>query len=166
MTVFYVARTTALVILAGMTLESGTAAAVTKPDFSGTWTLDLAKSTFASTQPPSSSVLTIVHKEPSVRISSVQTIRKLETKKEMNLTTDGTETPNQIRTTDGEEPTKSVSNWEGDRLVTTYRAAHGGHFDEFRDAWDLSDAGNILTIVREVKLPNGRFTLTLVYKKH
>jgi hypothetical protein len=136
-----------------------------KPDFSGTWILDLKRSDFARTPPPDSSVLTVAHNEPFVRIVAIQKRLQVTLEKEMNLVTDGKATPNRIRTADGFLNTSSVTVWSGAMIVTAYRVPHDSHIDSVRDIWDLSRDGKVLTIRREVKIPARELAVTLVYLK-
>jgi hypothetical protein len=153
-----------------LVLALGDQVRAAKPDFSGTWVLDLAKSQFASMQPPDAIALTILHKEPIVVLSSIRRIGRIETSNRLNLNTDGAPVSNEIETPDGRRKTQSTSKWVGDRLVTTYRVPHIGHFDDFRDTWDLSDDGTVLTILREASLPDTkgsvrRYVISMVHKR-
>src|SRR4029079_14018283 len=48
------------------------ALAQVKPNFSGTWNLDVAKSDFGPSTAPESMTMTIVHKDPSIKATSSQ----------------------------------------------------------------------------------------------
>lgn len=159
-----------LIVTVAALLVVGAQAEITKPDFSGIWILDLAKSQFSSMETPDSIELKIVHKEPSIVLSSVRRSGRLETTSAMTLTANGLEEPNEVETADGPKKTRSITKWEGGKLVTIFRVPHIGHQDDFRDAWDLSADGSVLTIVREASLPNSRgevrrYVIRMVYKK-
>ena len=75
-----------------------------KPDFSGTWTMDATKSDFGQMPAPQSIVIVIEHKEPELKATVTQKTSEGEMTSTRNLTTDGKENKNTVRTMDGEQP--------------------------------------------------------------
>jgi len=136
-----------------------------KPNFSGTWNLDLPKSDFGPSPPPTSIVLVVVHKDPAVKVSSTQKSDQGTILNERNLTTDGKPNPNKIRSVDGEQDVTSTSKWVANKLVTSYQIQMQGMALDLIDTWELSADGKVLTIVRDVKTPQGDFSLKTVYNK-
>lgn len=141
------------------------------PNFSGVWALDVSKSVFGKVVAPEAATLTITHDGPAIKIKSSQTDHKVQVTKEMNLSTDGTRTPNNVKMPGGTiSRIEAVSAWSGQALVTTYRVPHVGHLDDYRDSWHLSTDLRTLTIVREVKSPDRvgqehQYVMTLVYRR-
>jgi hypothetical protein len=82
-----------------------------KPDFSGTWKLDLEKSMFAPIPAPESMMRTVNHKDPDISVQ--QTLTGPEMDMRFKYSTDGKETPNNFMGTDF----KSKANWDGKTLV-------------------------------------------------
>src|SRR5438552_422824 len=121
-----------------------------KPNFSGTWRLDAAKSDFGPMPPPESIVHVIEHKEPNVKITSTQKGPQGETTSERTLTTDGKENTNKMRLMGGEQEAKSTSQWDGKKLGTLLKVDIQGTAVTFTDSWELSDEGKVLTIVRVI----------------
>lgn len=136
-----------------------------KPNFTGKWSLDLAKSDFGQTPPPEFILHTIDHKEPSIKIATSQKNQMGESTTERNITTDGKENPNKMRMMGGEMEVKSTSKWDGEKLATVSKLDAQGSTIELNDTWALSEGGNVLTIVRVAKTPQGDFAVKTVYNK-
>lgn len=130
-----------------------------KPDFSGTWLLDRAKSNVGPPLAPDQP-LKIVHHDPELRIPHLIQSNGQSTEKDFVYYTDGRSETNPTITflstgTDMNRPgtdkdvTKSKTTWKGDKLVTrsTRRSVVGGHPLEFDiiDEWKLSRDGKTLT---------------------
>lgn len=136
-----------------------------KPDFSGTWNVDLAKSDFGPTPPPESIVQVIVHKEPALKVSSTVKSSMGTISNERNLTTDGKENAYTLKGSAGEQAVKSTSTWSGKKLLTTMKVDTQGVTIDINDAWELSADGKVLTMTREIKTPQGDFNQKAVYNK-
>jgi len=127
------------------------------PNFTGTWTLDLAKSDFGPAPPPDSVVMTIDHKEPTVKSTTVQKGSQGDATNESTITTDGKENVNKLRAAGIDQDVKKL---------TTERALEiQGMTISMNDAWELSGDGKVLTIVREINTPQGGFATRLAFNK-
>ena len=146
-------------------LAASAAAQDAKPDFSGKWVLDAAKSDFGPTPPPEYVTHVIEHKEPNIKVVTSQKSIQGETTNERNLTTDGKDNTNKMRLMGGEQEVKSSSRWDGGKLATTMKLDVQGATVELNDTWELSGRGEVLTIVRAVKTPQGDFTVKTVFNK-
>ena len=62
-------------------------AQVGTPNFSGNWTLDLAKSDFGPAPPPDSVVMTIDHKEPTLKSTTTQKTQQGDATNDSTITT-------------------------------------------------------------------------------
>jgi hypothetical protein len=153
-----------LAALVFLLTASATAQAV-KPDFSGKWNLDVAKSDFGAAPRPESIVHVIAHTEPALRVESTQTTQQGTATNVRNLTTDGKENTNTLRAMGGEQEVKSTTKWDGNKLVTALKIAFQGMTADILDTWDLSADGKVLTISREFKTSQGDFTQKTVYNK-
>lgn len=138
-----------------------------RPNLTGKWVLDVAKSDFGQYPPPESITQVIEHKEPNIRFvtTSRQKDPASETTNEQNLTTDGRENVNTLKMMGTDQEVKSVGRWDGDRLTMKMTFSLHGAPIEFNDSWTLSGGGNVLTLVRVAKTPEGDFTLKTVYNK-
>jgi hypothetical protein len=146
-------------------LAASAGAQEARPDFSGKWVLDAAKSDFGPSPPPEFLIHVIEHKEPNIKIVTSQKSMQGETTNERNLTTDGKDNTNKMRLMGGEQEVKSSSRWDGGKLATTMKFDVQGSAVELNDTWELSDGGKVLTIVRAVKTPQGDFTVKTVFNK-
>ena len=135
------------------------------PNFTGTWTLDLAKSDFGPAPPPDSVVMTIDHKEPTVKSTTVQKSSQGDATNEATITTDGKENVNKLRAQGFDQDVKSTSKWSGKKLTTERVLEIQGMSIGMNDAWELSDDGKVLTIVRDINTPQGSFSTKLAFNK-
>ena len=132
----------------------GLAQTPARPNFTGTWAMDPAKSELGEMPPTTSHVLTIVHKEPNITID-----REVDGRKDSApFRTDGVETSFKAECC-GE--LKSSGRWEG----TTLMRRVGNENITQNDAWTLSADGKTLTIVRKVEQGGEGFTLKMVFSK-
>lgn len=131
-----------------------------KPDFSGTWTLNVAKSDFGILGGPINRTDLIIHKGPSLSESiTADTIQEKQEFK-MNYTTDGKGTVNKM----GTLQIKSDAKWVGSNLVisSTYILAAPVSSEA---TWTLSPDGKTLTTNTRFKGSLGDTTQKLVFEK-
>lgn len=146
-------------------LAASTWAQDTKPDLSGTWNLDVAKSDFGGAPAPDSIVHAIEHKDPNLKITSTQKNQQGELTNTRNLTTDGKENINRMRTMAGEQDVKSTSTWNGKTLANAFKLDIQGNAIDINEAWELSDGGKVLSIARDIKTPQGDFHQRYIFNK-
>src|SRR4051794_5496505 len=149
----------------GILLFAASVAAQATPNFSGTWTLDASKSDFGPMPPPESIVMVINHKEPAVKMTITQKGPQGDATAETNVTTDGKENVNRMQGPAGEQEVKSTSRWNGRALTTMRTIDAQGMSIGIDDVWDLSADGNVMTVAREIKTPQGNFSTKLVFNK-
>jgi hypothetical protein len=89
-------------------------AAQTKPDFSGTWKLDLLRSRMDEASAPKGVTMTIEHQEPKIKIGVTTVTDKGESTYTFDLSTKGTEVK---QTLDGHPCAASVKWDDGESLV-------------------------------------------------
>lgn len=136
-----------------------------RPDLSGTWNLDIAKSDFGPTPVPESMVQVIVHKEPAIKVSSTIKSQGSVISNERNITTDGKENTYTLKGPAGEQAVKSTSTWSANKLLTAMKVETQGVAFDINDVWELSADGKVLTMNREINTPQGDFTVRAVYNK-
>jgi hypothetical protein len=131
-----------------------------KPDFSGEWKLNVDKSEFGQMPAPSSALLKIAHKEPSLKITRTIGTGDGERTTETLYSTDGKEVTVKLP---GSNPGKSTAKWAGSTLVIESMTSLNG--EEFRVIWKwtLSKDGKTLTTVRTFS--RGEAAQTEVYEK-
>lgn len=128
-----------------------------KPDFSGAWQLNAAKSDFGPMPPSDSRTDTIAHKEPVLK----ESVNAGEFQFEATYTTDGKESKNQIM---GSEMI-SKAHWEGATLVIDSKVDFNGAEMVMHGTMALSDNGKVLTRKVHMSGPMGEGDQTLVFDK-
>jgi hypothetical protein len=136
-----------------------------RPNFTGKWSLDAAKSDFGQMPAPDSVVHVIEHKEPNIKITTTQKSQGGETSNERNLTTDGKETTSKITMMGTPQDVRTTAKWDGEKLAMTARFDAQGAAIELNDSWTLSEGGKVLTIQRVARTPQGDFTVKTVFNK-
>jgi hypothetical protein len=112
-----------------------------KPNFSGRWELDKAKSHFggAAGPTPKDIIVQIKQKGESIEITTTFVTPNGEIKRVEKLRTDGAPTTTTVR---GHELT-SMTHWQGDSLVTITRGPQGAA--PFTETRTLAKNGRVLT---------------------
>jgi hypothetical protein len=145
-----------LFVLATLT---ATAVAADKPNFSGDWKMNTAKSNFGGLPAPSAVVRKVTHAEPSLVIVEDQT---------SDL---GTQTATRKYTTDGKETSfeangaevKGSAVWDGNAIVVNSTVDAIGV--RFTDRMTLSDDGRTLTSAVRITSPQGDLDITIVFDR-
>lgn len=131
------------------------------PNFSGAWKANIAKSDFGQAPAPTSASSKIDHKDPSLKLVATQVGDQGERTFEMNLSTDGGETTNQI----GPLTFKSKAKWEGEALLVESKASTENGDVTINDRWVLSEDAKTLTVTRKISGPQGEMTIKVVQEK-
>jgi hypothetical protein len=137
-----------------------------KPDFSGSWMLDLKKSDQKAIPSRPDLPIKISHHDPELSITQTSEVNGKTIERESIYYTDERGETNRATTTITTNPgsvtpeelekqvTKSRTRWSGDKLVTvsTLRLTAAGHVLEYElvDEWKLSKDGNVLTKLSKV----------------
>ena len=145
--------------LLALTLLAGTAAAADKPNFSGEWKMNAAKSSFGGLPAPSAVARKVTHAEPSLVIVEDQT---------SDL---GTQTATRKYTTDGKETSfeangaevKGSAVWDGNAIVVSSTVDAIGV--RFTDRMSVSEDGRTLTSVVHIASPQGDLDITIVFDR-
>jgi hypothetical protein len=130
------------------------AQAQSKPDFSGKWKLNVAKSDFGGAPGPSDLDVAIRHHDPELLVTQTVEGQNLEFK----LGTDGKEYSNE--TPDG--TMKTTLHWESDVLIGVSDYAGNA---TFKDKWWLTDNGQTMRLTRHISSSRGEQDLSLVFDK-
>lgn len=130
--------------------------AQTKPNVSGIWKMNPAKSKFNNGGPDA---ITIVLNQQEQNLTEQMTIATPngEQKADMKYTLDGKESANTL----GPNPIKSVVNWEGNTLLVNWTMGDG----YFNRKINLSEDGKVLTMLVSQKQQGSEVTDTVVFDK-
>lgn len=146
---------------AAATAAPSTTAGHVRPNFSGTWKLDLTKSDFGVLPPPNSRTDVIEHSDPALKVTTAEDGQQGKQDYSLNLTTDGKEATNNAA---GLE-LKSILNWEGSNLVMNTKLKFQDNDVTIKDVWNLSEDGKTLTRNAHLESPMGETDQKLVFSK-
>src|SRR5258708_4876677 len=122
--------------------------AADKPDFSGKWKMEAAKSDFGPVPGPDSQTNVIEHKDPKLKIATTaKGGPRGDRSSEATYTTDGKESTN----SQGGQELKPVASWDGSNLVFKSKANFQGNDIEINETYTLAEGGKSMTIDREIK---------------
>ena len=132
-----------------------------KPNFSGTWKLNVAKSDFGVLGGPESRTDVITHKEPSLSNSVTAEGAQGKQQYTLNYTTDGKEAANKI----GERDIKSTLKWVGSNLVISSKFVYNEMDVASEATWVLAPDGKTLTVNVHFSSSMGEADQKFVYEK-
>lgn len=137
-------------------------AAAEKPNFSGVWKLNNAKSDFGPMPGgPDKFERTIDHKDPNLKMTTVQAFQGQERSNDVEYVIDGKEKT--IETPAG--PVKVTPVWKGETLEITVSRDFQGNQIKSVETWSLSGDGKTLTVKTDISTPQGDFSLKFVMDK-
>lgn len=144
--------------LAAVILLSGATFAASKPDFTGTWELDVKKSDFGGSPKPAR--MTIVSTMQGEMMKSVQTTYVAQDTQTAEFTwyVDGRK-----HSTDKPVPGFSITRWEDTALVSERQSNDGGYKQTIR--MTLSTDGTTALETVETKNPSGSNKAKLVFHR-
>ena len=148
----------------GILLMSLAAVAQDKPNFGGTWLLDVEKSNFSHFPVPVAQTNAIEHQ--GVNIKLTQIIRNSpgpdgEVSLERRYTTDGKENLNKL----GPADAKSTVKWEGNKMIIVTKLETPAGTGEIDESWELNDGGKQMVVSRDFNEPDGGGVQRLLFKR-
>jgi hypothetical protein len=132
-----------------------------KPNFGGEWKLNVSKSEYGPMPAPNKRTDKITHEDPKLKITTSQSGQNGDFTFDLNYSTDGKETSNDIRG----NAAKSTAKWDGDALLIETKANFQGNDVTLKDKWMLSDDGKTLTINRHIVASQGELDTKMVLEK-
>jgi hypothetical protein len=145
--------------LVAASLLAGTAAAADRPNFTGTWKMNAAKSSFGGGPAPDSIDRVISHAEPLLQIEEEQLGPAGVQKTTRKYTTDGTAMTFESQGTQVE----SSAVWQANTLIVVSKVAAIGV--QFTDKMTLSADGNTLTSAVRIDSAQGGVDVTVVFDR-
>jgi len=132
-----------------------------RPDYSGTWKLNVAKSDFGPAPAPESQVDTIVLDGPSLKISTNQEGAQGKMKYDVQLTTDGKEVAYHV----GDREIKAAAQWDGGLLVVNRKLNVNDMDIALKDTWTLASDGKTLNHSVHITTAMGEFDQKIIFEK-
>jgi hypothetical protein len=148
-----------LYTLVCVAVAASAATASHKPDFSGEWKMNAAKSNYGAIPAPTLFVRKIVHAEPNITIVEEQSGGGSDGTVTRKMTTDGKPATIDINGT----PVACSAAWEGSALIATTSVDSAGV--TFKDNMSLSVDGKTLTSVVKISSSQGEGELTIVFDR-
>jgi hypothetical protein len=149
----------ALVTMLALMVLSGSAVAADKPNFSGLWKMNAAKSNYGQLPAPEMFIRKIDHTEPSISIVEEQRGQGTTPESIRKMKTDGVPV---VATINGAAVTLS-SKWEGAALLAQTSIEAFGVM--FKDKMTLSVDGKEMTSVVQVDTAQGAIELKIVFER-
>ena len=146
-----------LLALVSVAAVASAASGSNKPDFSGEWKMNAAKSNYGAVPAPASFVRKITHAEPKLTIVEVQSGGGSDGTVTRKMTTDGKPTVIDINGT----PVTCSAAWDGAALIATTAVDSAGV--TFKDKMSLSEDGKSLTSIVKVTSSQGEGEITIVF---
>ena len=153
------------VLVAGAAVAEPAGAQEAKPDFSGTWVLDLARSNPGPLPAPESLQVVIDHKDPAITSTLTQKAADDVATSRTVITTDGQENRNTVSTPDGEVTLISRSRWSGRTLITATSTTVQGTPIGVTESWSLSADGKEMVVSRAFSSDQGAFQQKFVFTR-
>ena len=151
-------RLTCLIVISA-SLLCAFAPPETKPNFTGEWQMDAAKSDFGKFPVPTTILRKIVQNGSDLTIDTTQRASNGEQTARVHYRTDGGETTNQLAS----GPATSHAFWDGQTLVIRTTMKGKGDLEVLmEERWSLSPDGKILTTTSHIETSRGSTDLKLV----
>jgi hypothetical protein len=132
-----------------------------KPNFSGTWKVNVAKSDFGALPAPDSQTDQITHQEPDLKLHVAQSGQMGEMNYDAVYSTDGKEATNTVNG----NVFKSTLKWDGDDLSIDTKGSFGGNEFTAKDRWTLSEDGKTITVQRHLASSMGETDQKILFEK-
>jgi hypothetical protein len=139
-------------------LAAATAFAQDKPDFSGEWKLNAAKSDFGMGQAPEKLIFKIDHKDPNFKLTQTVTSPQGEMTNDQSMVIDGKE---QTRTSQRGE-VKFTPKWAGSEIVVDQKLKIQDNDVTIKETWSMAEDKKSLTVTRQIQSPMGEMTMKIV----
>jgi hypothetical protein len=132
-----------------------------KPNYSGTWKLNVAKSDFGPIPGPDTRTDVIEHSDPMLKVSTSQDGAQGKQEYTLNMSTDGKEAINRP----GGLEVKSIGGWEANNLVINVKLKFQDNDVEAKTTWLLSEDGKTMTQNQHLTTAMGELDQKMVFEK-
>jgi hypothetical protein len=132
-----------------------------KPNYSGTWKLNTAKSDFGPLPAPDSQTDVIDHKDPSLSIQVTSETAQGPQNYTIQTTTDGVESAVKM----GPRDVKVKTAWDGGNLASTVKLNFNDQDVIIKNVYVLSPDGKVLTVNAHLESPMGEADQKMIFEK-
>lgn len=132
-----------------------------KPNFSGTWKLNVAKSDFGILPPPESQTTIIEHSDPAIKM----TVDMVGAQGTMNYTLDATTDGKENAVKMGPRDVKVAFSWEGTALNVNSKLSFNDQEVTLKSIWSLSADGKVFTQNTHITSAMGELDQKFVFDK-
>jgi hypothetical protein len=144
--------------------HSAPLAAQSRPDFSGSWALDVNRS--QASVLPESATLSVVQNATTMRVENATTISQVgEQRSTMTFNFDGSPSINTTSRAAGSIELTSTARWDGPVLVVSTKGDAGGQVLQFSERWTLDSDGKTLRRQREITMAGQTRVERLIFAK-
>lgn len=158
----------ALLMIGVATLGHAQTAPAAKPDFSGSWKLNVGKSDFGQVPPPSSETDVVAQTGDDFKVAVTQSGQVGDQNYRLTFEAGGVESPvadNSFAANSEFKIVSSKAEWVGATLVLTHKAIYQGGALDISTRWTLSDDGKVMTKITSYSLNEGNFVTTTIFEK-
>ena len=158
-----------LSLVATMAQENKTKTDVARPDFSGTWLRDNAKSSgLQGAVATAELTMVIAHRDPELKVSRLLKLSDQQVSQELVYYTDRRGETNPA--TLGKGDLKSKTKWDKNKIETRASwstQSFGGEVNNFdsTEKWELGPEGKTLTYTIDITSPRGVRTIKQVFNR-
>ncbi|HZY73928.1 MAG TPA: hypothetical protein VFE22_12545 [Edaphobacter sp.] len=142
--------------------------ATVRPNLTGTWGLDLAKSNYDQVPPPTTEFLVFAQAGSGFTVGVTSDNERGREVYTLPFTVDGAETPTPKGTFSDTATLRYLSTkgeWKGAALVLTQKITYEGAPGSLQSTFTLSPDGKTLTRAMHISVDQGEFDTTSVYDK-
>jgi hypothetical protein len=157
-----------LVIAGAMSYVPQIVSAQAKPNFAGTWTMNMDKSDLGQMPKPKSQTETITQTADAITIAIAADRDMGKMNYRFSAKFDGSETPFPADAFPPESPFKIVSTkaeWQGTALVITQKTSFQDATGTLKTTYTLSEDGKVLTSSMHISFGDAEFDTKSVYDK-
>jgi hypothetical protein len=158
----------ALLVMGAMVGAQAQTAPAAKPDFTGNWKLNVAKSDFGPVPQPTSETDAVTQTGDDFKVAVVQVGAVGDQNYTLSLKVGGDMAPVAADAFPANAEFRLVSSkaeWAGRVLVVTQKATYQGGPVDISTRWTLSDDGKMITKTTAYSLDQGSFVTTTVFEK-
>lgn len=138
------------------------------PNFTGTWSLDLAKSNYDQVPPPVNETLAFTQTDSHFTVTVTSDSDRGKENYTLPFSADGTDTPTPNDTFADTATLRILSSkgeWQGSSLIFTEKITYQGSAGTLKSTFTLSPDGKTLNRTMHISVDQGEFDTTSVYER-